>query len=95
VPLLNNVLAIAEAGCITGASSRNWASYGAEVQLASHLEGAPKAILCDPQTSGGLLVACADDAAASVMETFARHGFGRAAVIGGITDGVPRVTVDI
>lgn len=95
VPLLNNVLAIAEAGCITGASSRNWASYGAEVQLAPHLEGVPKAILCDPQTSGGLLVACAEDAVAGVMATFARHGFAQAAVIGGITGGIPRVTVDI
>ena len=94
VPLLNNVLALAEAGCITGASARNWASYGAEVQLAAQLEGVPQTLLCDPQTSGGLLVACAADAVESVLEIFARHGFAQAAVVGGMSGGAPRVMVD-
>ena len=39
VPLLDNVLAMADAGCVTGASARNWASYWREVQLAPRLEG--------------------------------------------------------
>jgi len=94
VPLLDNVFAMAEAGLITGASARNWASYGAEVRLDPQLEGAHKALLCDPQTSGGLLVACARDTVADVMEAFGRHDFARAAVIGGIIDGEPVVQVD-
>lgn len=97
VPLLDDVLALADAGCVTGASARNWASYGAEVQLDPGLAGTPKALLCDPQTSGGLLVACADDAVVKVMEVFERHGFARAALIGHIghmSHGAPRVTVD-
>jgi selenide,water dikinase len=98
VPLLDNVLAMAQAGCATGASARNWASYGADVQLDPHLDGAHKALLCDPQTSGGLLVACADDSVASVMEIFARHGFAQAMLIGAMTGnvigGAPTVTVD-
>lgn len=94
VPLLDNVLALAKAGCVTGASARNWASYGTQVQLDSQLEGVPRALLCDPQTSGGLLVACADNAAASVMEVFGRNGFTRAAPIGYMSGGAPGVIVD-
>ena len=98
VPLLDNALALAESGCVTGASARNWASYGAEVQLDPQLDSVAKALLCDPQTSGGLLIACADDAVASAMEVFARHGFVHAARIGDmcghVSVGSPRVIVD-
>jgi selenide, water dikinase len=94
IPLLKNVLALAEAGLVTGASSRNWASYGDDVRLAPNLEGASKALLCDPQTSGGLLVACARDARDAVLEAFARHGCTEAAVIGALHQGPPCVTVN-
>jgi len=95
VPLLDNVLAMADAGIVTGASARNWASYGADVELAPRLKGPHKALLCDPQTSGGLLVACAQDALADVMATFERHGFTHAGLIGGMVAGEPRVAVDL
>jgi len=95
VPLLDNVLALAEAGFVTGASARNWASYGAEVRLAADLRDAQKALLSDPQTSGGLLVACSDDAVDSVTEVMWRHGFARAAVIGDMSDGADGITVDL
>ena len=95
VPLLDNVLALAEAGFVTGASARNWASYGAEVRLAADLRDAQKALLSDPQTSGGLLVACSDDAVDSVTEVMWRHGFARAAVIGDMSNGADGITVDL
>jgi selenide,water dikinase len=41
-------------GCIPGGSERNFASYGEQIQPTSD---ADRALLCDPQTSGGLLVA--------------------------------------
>ena len=97
LPLLNNVTMLADAGCVTGASARNWTSYGAEVQLDPQLEATARALLCDPQTSGGLLVACANDAVESARDIFARHGFEHAALIGHIghmSEGAPRVTVD-
>jgi selenide,water dikinase len=93
VPLLDNVLALAERGFVTGASGRNWASYGDSVQLVAGVTSAQQALLCDPQTSGGLLVACEEDAAAEVMTTFERHGFEGAAVIGTMASGAPRVSV--
>jgi selenide,water dikinase len=65
------------------------------VQLAAGLDEVRKALLCDPQTSGGLLVSCAPDAVDGVLATFRRHGFGRAAIVGGISDGAPGVTVEL
>jgi len=84
VPLLSGVLALAESGLITGASGRNWASYGTDVRLAPGITSAQQALLCDPQTSGGLLVACSEAAVADVLKLFERSGFGEAAVIGGM-----------
>jgi selenide, water dikinase len=98
VPLLDNVLSLAQAGCVTGASARNWTSYGADVELSPALDSAAKALLCDPQTSGGLLVACSDDAVAGAQDIFRRHGFAQAALIGHVcervNEGAPRVIVD-
>lgn len=93
-PLLDEVLAMAEAGRVTGASARNWDSYGAEVRLAPELGAAHRALLCDPQTSGGLLVACAPDAVGEVLDIFGRHGFARAAVIGSMSVDTPIVQVE-
>ena len=93
VPLLDKVLAMAERGFVTGASGRNWASYGTSVQLAAGVTSAHQALLCDPQTSGGLLVACAEDAVGEVMAIFERQGFEGAAVIGTMVGGDPKVAV--
>ena len=82
VPLLAGVRALAGQGFVTGASGRNWAGYGAEVVLPEAFAAEDRALLTDPQTSGGLLVACAPEAAAAVQAVFARHGFGTAGVIG-------------
>ena len=94
VPLLPNVLTMAAAGCVTGASARNWSSYGAEVRLDAQLEPAHKALLCDPQTSGGLLIACAADAVPKALDIFQRHGVAEAAVIGTVTPDAACVRVE-
>lgn len=92
VPLLPGVEELARQGFVTGASGRNWAGYGRDVELngVSDLE---RALLTDPQTSGGLLVACAPEATESVLEVFALEGFERASVIGTMTAGQARVRV--
>jgi selenide,water dikinase len=94
IPLLDNAFALAEAGCVTGASGRNWSSYGAQVQLEPRIGNVARSLLCDPQTSGGLLVACDDDAVPAVLEIFQRFGFERAALIGHMSDGAPTVVVE-
>jgi selenide,water dikinase len=82
VPLIEGVRGLAAQGLVTGASGRNWAAYGHEVDLAPHLDPVDQALLSDPQTSGGLLVSCAPEAVAEVLAVFRRHGFEAAAEIG-------------
>ena len=82
IPVLQGVRQWAEQGTITGASGRNWAAYGPEVMLGAHISTVDRDLLTDPQTSGGLLIACAPDVVGKVMDTLARHGFGQAAEIG-------------
>ncbi|MEK8025320.1 selenide, water dikinase SelD [Pseudaquabacterium rugosum] len=82
VPLLPGVRALAEAGHVTGASGRNWAGYGAEVALPAAWAAPDQALLTDPQTSGGLLVACSPETAPAVLRIFRDEGFAQAAVIG-------------
>ena len=93
VPVLAGVRELAAQGCITGASGRNWAGYGAEVDLPAEMADTERALLSDPQTSGGLLVSCAPSALDAVLAVFQRHGFGAAAVIGAVEPGAPRLTV--
>jgi selenide,water dikinase len=92
VPVLSSARHLVEAGYVTGASDRNWMSYGADVDLAADNSSARK-LLTDPQTSGGLLVACAPQAADAVLRIFRDEGFTQAAVIGQLAAGAPRVHV--
>jgi selenide,water dikinase len=86
IPLLPDVEALVAEGFVTGASGRNWAGYGQHVQL-NGVSDAMKALLTDPQTSGGLLVACAPDAVREVLKVFADDGFEHACVIGQLEAG--------
>ena len=82
VPLLPGVRDLAARGIVTGASGRNWTAYGAEVALPQGFADTERALLTDPQTSGGLLVSCAPGAVDEVLATFQKNGFAQATVIG-------------
>jgi len=82
VPHLSEALGHARAGVITGASRRNWESYGDEVRLPGGLEEAERHLLTDPQTSGGLLVACAPEAVDRVLAAMRASGLPAAARVG-------------
>jgi selenide,water dikinase len=94
IPLLPGTAEFAREGIVTGASGRNWLGYGSRVKLGASLGEAEKAILTDPQTSGGLLVACSPGSTDEVLAIFRSDGFGQAAVIGEMYAGSPEVTVD-
>jgi selenide,water dikinase len=84
------------AGFVTGASGRNWAGYGQDVALPrTFAADVDRALLTDPQTSGGLLVSCAPQAVDAVLKVFQAEGFGQAAVIGevGAYGSGPRLVV--
>ncbi len=94
IPLLEGALELVRAGFVTGASARNWAAYGDEVRLGASIDATAQALLCDPQTSGGLLVACAETVADEVIETFRQHGCAHAAAIGRFVAGDAILSVD-
>ena len=93
LPLIPEAKAFAQEGIATGASERNWAGYGRDVRVPAGFAEWKKKLLTDPQTSGGLLVACAQDAVDRVLGEFRKQGFGAAAVIGRLSEGEPALSV--
>jgi len=93
VPVLPHAEQLATEGHITGASARNWAGYHQDITLAPNISPLQQALLTDPQTSGGLLVACADEVVADVISLFHSQGFAHASVIGELVNGPPGVEV--
>jgi selenide,water dikinase len=94
VPLLPGVVEFAREGILTGASGRNWTGYGSRVTLAPALGEAERAVLTDPQTSGGLLAACAPESCDEVLRIFRDAGFDDAAVIGEVVAGAGEIAID-
>ncbi len=93
VPLIDGAATLARRGFVTGASARNWAGYGHDVVLEPSIDDPMRALLTDPQTSGGLLVACDPGAVDEVLACFRRDGFEEACTIGTLAEGEPRVHV--
>ncbi len=65
VPLLTDLAHYLDQSCVPGGSGRNYSSYGHKL---GPLSESQINILCDPQTSGGLLVAVASDQVSAVEE---------------------------
>ena len=93
VPILSAARHLVEAGYATGASDRNWSSCQEAVQLPGEWPLWRRKILTDPQTSGGLLVACDAGTVPAVLEVFKSEGFPHAAALGTLSAGAPRVVV--
>jgi selenide, water dikinase len=94
VPLLSAASLLAERGFITGASKRNWSSYGAGVMLPVDFPEWRRHLLTDPQTSGGLLVACARDQAAAVLRMIVDSGCPLSRIIGRCAEGIPSIRIE-
>jgi selenide,water dikinase len=93
IPFLTQAEALAQAGYATGASGRNWASYGDGVILPPGLPAWQRTLLTDPQTSGGLLVACAAERAPALCAEIEAAGYPRARIIGSVASGDPAVRI--
>jgi len=93
LPLIAEAVAWAKKGTKTGASDRNWKGYGEDVRLAPGAPDWQRVLITDPQTSGGLLVACAPEAERDVLQEFGRHGFAEARTIGRLAAGASRLSV--
>lgn len=93
IPQLDGAWALAQAGVKTGAAVRNWASYGAAVQLSPSLPEAARDLLCDPQTSGGLLISVAAQYAQAALAYVHQAGFEAAAIVGDVVSGPPGLDI--
>ncbi|MBL8471793.1 MAG: selenide, water dikinase SelD [Rhodocyclaceae bacterium] len=93
LPLVDEAAHLLRQGVATGASARNWAAYGEQVRLPSDAPEWHWKMLSDPQTSGGLLVACAPGASAQVLDIMRRDGFDRACVVGELAAGAAAIDV--
>ncbi len=93
MPLLPGVERLARDGVRTGAATRNWASYGEAVSLPQGFADWRRDLLCDPQTSGGLLIAVAPEAAPAILRMAVDQGFLASAVVGRLQTGAPGVDV--
>ncbi len=91
--MLEGAVAHAQAGVVTGASARNWASYSEGVVLPADFPGWRRDLLTDPQTSGGLLIAVAPDAAEEMLAKARAEGFDGARIVGRAVAGPPRIVV--
>jgi len=70
-PVLEAVEEYRQLGCVPGGTGRNFDSYG---QKLGPMSQAQQEILCDPQTSGGLLIAVEPDSVDQVVELAELHG---------------------
>jgi selenide, water dikinase len=93
LPILSAARYLAEAGFATGASERNWSSVAEHVTLPAGMPAWHKTLLTDPQTSGGLLVACDRASAPRVLDIFRRQGFRYACEIGVLKAGSAAISV--
>lgn len=87
IPVLEEAIQYVRQGIFTGASTRNWNGYGKELVLDAGFTEWQRHLLTDPQTSGGLLVACTPETEDEVLGVFKRHGFDAARRIGTFTRG--------
>jgi len=71
VPLLANVEKYRQMGCIPGGAKKNFLSYGESI---SSMTQQQREILCDAQTSGGLLVVVKRDGVEEFLSTTANAG---------------------
>lgn len=94
LPFLREASLLAQQGCITGASHRNWASYGEGVTLPAECADWQRHLLTDPQTSGGLLVSCAASEAQDILKVVRSDGYPEASVIGRVESGPPGIRIN-
>jgi selenide,water dikinase len=93
LPLIPEAVGFVREGISTGASTRNWSGYGQDVTLPEGGAEWRQKLLTDPQTSGGLLIACAPEVEQAVLAELHGAGFAEAAAIGELREGGPRIEV--
>src|SRR5262249_54286094 len=94
LPLLPDAASLAQRKFVTGASMRNWESYANGVVLPPSLPEWRRHLLTDPQTSGGLLIACDAGRADGLLREIVDTGYLHARIIGHTAAGTPSVVIE-
>jgi len=87
VPLFAGAAELAARGAVPGGTERNREALAAHVTFAPGVPDATRVLLCDAQTSGGLLLAVPADRAGALIATLEREGTPTAARVGRVTAG--------
>lgn len=93
LPVIPEALQLVRDGVATGASTRNWASYGESVVTEAAMPEWQRKLITDPQTSGGLLIACAPEAVERVMHLIESVQGNAGTVVGRMLEGAPQLLV--
>lgn len=72
--ITNTLETYVDNNCIPGGTTRNWDSYGEKISSITNFQ---KALLADPQTSGGLLIAVDPGEILKVENLFVQQGLNR------------------
>jgi selenide,water dikinase len=91
IPVFPGARALLGEGVKTGASGRNWTAIDRQISTPHGLSEFDRNLLCDPQTSGGLLVSCRADCVDEVLALFQGEGHADAAVIGRMENGPAQI----
>lgn len=87
VPVVNEAIELATNDVIPGGTKRNMKYTEDKITYLNNLPNHCKAILCDAQTSGGLLIAMKEDDAKEYIKELEELSFGYATIIGHV---IPR-----
>lgn len=87
VPLLEGAEGLAADGVVPGGTQRNRSAAETSVEWSQKLQEHEKLLLCDAQTSGGLLIAVHENRVGALLAELEGRGVSSATVVGRITEG--------
>ena len=87
VPVLDGVAPLVEEGLVPGGTRRNEAHFSQFVAVGEGVGDVERTILFDAQTSGGLLIAVAQERTGDLVAALEKEGTPAAAVVGRVTEG--------
>lgn len=92
LPLLSEARALAQAGMVPGGGKANREAYALRMSFAEDVDEALRILICDPQTSGGMLMAVPQETASALDTVLQEEGLEQSRVIGRV---VPPSAVEL
>lgn len=82
LPFIETAVQLAQSGVATGASNRNWQGYGDSIILPDEAQLWHRNLITDPQTSGGLLISCTEEALPKVQQAILAEQGNEGSIVG-------------